>query len=332
VRRTDYNTSGAVATWKGGITYSVNDVVRLRATRSRDIRAPNANELFALGAQVGHFPILDPVNPAGSNPAAAVFSNGNSSLQPEKADTITAGIVLSPVSHLNLSLDYWDIKVHGAIISLGPQTIVNLCATSTPALCNLIQRDNTGQITSILAVPQNLQEQHIRGEDFELSYVLPLDTLLHDAPGNLSFHVLGNHIDTITLQGAGSYLQLAGSMEQPTVQSVGGQPHWRGNFTAGYTNGPLTLSATARYIGGGMLRDEWTSADINQLTSSSRTYLDLSIQHQLMENDIASVQLFATVVNALNKDPPVTGQGGLTTRALYDMIGRTYTAGFRFKF
>ena len=324
-RRTDYNTSGTVATWKGGVTYAVNDIVRLRATRSRDIRAPNANELFALGGQVGHFPIIDPLTNS-TSPSVAVFSNGNPALQPEKADTTTAGFVLSPVSHLNLSLDYWDIQVHGAIISLGPQTIVDQCYAGAASLCNAIHRDGSGQISTIQAVPENLQQQHIRGEDFELSYLLPL------VPGNLSFHVLANHIDTITLQGAGSYLQLAGSMEQPTVQSIGGQPHWRGNVTTTYTNGALTLSATARYVGGGMLRDEWTSANINQLTSGSRTYLDLFIQRDLIDNDNTNLQLFASVVNATNLDPPVTGQGGLTTRALYDMIGRTYTAGVRFKF
>jgi iron complex outermembrane receptor protein len=45
-----------------------------------------------------------------------------------------------------------------------------------------------------------------------------------------------------------------------------------------------------------------------------------------------NVQLFASIVNATNRDPPITEQGGVTTRALYDVIGRTYTLGARFHF
>ncbi len=41
VRWTDYSTSGEVTTWKAGLSWQINDDLRLRGTRSRDIRAPN---------------------------------------------------------------------------------------------------------------------------------------------------------------------------------------------------------------------------------------------------------------------------------------------------
>ncbi len=41
VRLTDYDTSGSVTTWKYGATYEPLSWLRFRATRSRDIRAPN---------------------------------------------------------------------------------------------------------------------------------------------------------------------------------------------------------------------------------------------------------------------------------------------------
>ncbi len=332
-RITDYNTSGTVATWKGGITYDINDSVRLRGTRSRDIRAPNANELFAQGGQVGHFTVLDPKT--GNSESIAEYANGNPNLDPEKADTTTFGIVFNPsfVPRLHASLDFYDIKVTGAILSFDPQTIVDLCSTSEPGLCGLIKRGADGNITEIDNAPRNLQEQHIAGADFELTYSLPVDSFLKDAPGELSFHTTATYVSTITLQDAsGSYLQLAGSMEQPTVQNIGGQPHFRGNITTTYTNGPVTLSATGRYVGGGKLRDEWGPLDINQVTSSSRTYLDLFASRDVLDRDGMNIQLFASIVNATNRDPPITEQGGVTTRALYDVIGRTYTLGARFHF
>jgi iron complex outermembrane recepter protein len=332
-RVTDYNTSGTVATWKGGVTYDINDSVRLRGTRSRDIRAPNANELFAKGGQVGHFTVLDPVT--GNSESVAEYANGNPDLKPEIADTTTVGIVFNPsfVPRLHASLDFYDIKVSGAILSFDPQTVVDLCNTSEPGLCGMIKRGADGNITEIDNAPRNLQEQHIAGADFELTYSLPADSFLKDAPGDLSFHTTATYVSTITLQDAsGSYLQLAGSMEQPTIQSIGGQPHLRGNITTTYTVGATTLSATGRYVGGGKLRNEWGPLDINQVTSSSRTYLDLFASRDVLDRDGMNVQLFASIVNATNRDPPITEQGGVTTRALYDVIGRTYTIGARFHF
>lgn len=47
VRVADYSTSRAVTPWKLGLTFSPVGAVMLRATRSRDIRAPNLGELFA---------------------------------------------------------------------------------------------------------------------------------------------------------------------------------------------------------------------------------------------------------------------------------------------
>src|SRR5690606_34049907 len=49
VRATDYSTSGYVTTWKLGATWAPIEDIRFRITRSRDIRAPNLNELFQAG-------------------------------------------------------------------------------------------------------------------------------------------------------------------------------------------------------------------------------------------------------------------------------------------
>ena len=61
VRATDYSTSGYVTTWKIGLTYSPIDNVSFRATRSRDIRAPDLSELFQAG-QTSTTVVIDPQN------------------------------------------------------------------------------------------------------------------------------------------------------------------------------------------------------------------------------------------------------------------------------
>ncbi len=53
VRATSYNTSGDYTSWKAGLDWHMNDQLRFRATRSRDIRAPN---LFDIASAVTNVP------------------------------------------------------------------------------------------------------------------------------------------------------------------------------------------------------------------------------------------------------------------------------------
>ena len=57
------------------------------------------------------------------------------------------------------------------------------------------------------------------------------------------------------------------------------------------------------------------------------------MQYALIDNGDDKVSLFAAVSNLLDKDPPITGTGGFATvRSLYDVVGRTYTLGVRFRY
>src|SRR6185369_17809382 len=46
VRFADYAGAGQVWAWKGGLSWELNDQLRVRATRSRDVRAPNLRDRF----------------------------------------------------------------------------------------------------------------------------------------------------------------------------------------------------------------------------------------------------------------------------------------------
>ncbi len=64
IRATDYSSSGFVTTWRAGATWQPIDDIRLRVTRSRDIRAPNLNELFQAGT-ANSDSVQQPVLPGG---------------------------------------------------------------------------------------------------------------------------------------------------------------------------------------------------------------------------------------------------------------------------
>lgn len=325
-RITDYSTSGTVTTWKVGGTWAVNDAVRFRATRSRDIRAPSMAELFS-GATTAQFGPFDPV--LNQSYSVQTVTRGNRSLQPEKADTLTAGVVLSPdfIPSLRLSVDYYDIKLKGAILALSANAIVDRCYRDQPQLCGLITRGADGRISQVESSPQNLQSVHTRGVDVEIAYRLPV------ASGDLSLRGLVTYVDKMSMDDGRTETELAGSTDQPTIASIGGQPHWRANVNASYESGPATLSLTGRYVGGGNINNAYTYKDLNVLKHSGRLYIDLSAQYAIIDDGDRKVSVFGAVANLLDQDPPITGTGGFATvRALYDVVGRTYTAGVRFRY
>jgi iron complex outermembrane receptor protein len=326
-RITDYSTSGTVATWKVGATWDIVDAVRIRAARSRDIRAPSLTELFSTGAQSSFF-VIDPAT--GTQATVRVNTMGNPNLRPEKADTWTGGIVFRPdfVPGFSLSVDYYDIKVGGALNTLPFDQIVSGCYNGQPTLCTLLTREN-GVLTAIAASPINLDSLKTSGVDIEASYRMP-----ELFGGTLSVRALATYVDKLVirspLSGAKEY---AGSIIQPTIASIGGQPHWKANASITYERGPTTVSITERYVGGGVIDTTFTSKTRNVLSVNGRAYTDMALSYRLVERGDTAVELFGVVNNLFDKAPPIAIVGGFpTARTLYDYVGRTYTAGARLRF
>ena len=111
-------------------------------TRSRDIRSPNVAELFSL-TSIGIGPQVDQ-DSAGrtgipgytATPAqVTTFAGGNVDLKPELSSTLTIGGSYSPsfAPGLQFSVDYYDIKIDGAIIALSASDVTAACAAGSQA-------------------------------------------------------------------------------------------------------------------------------------------------------------------------------------------------------
>jgi iron complex outermembrane receptor protein len=137
VRFTDYSTSGYVTTWKVGATYSPVSDITFRATRSRDIRAPGLGELFIAGRS-GTGQVLDPSN--GVSSVIVTRIEGNPNLLPEKANTTGVGVVYQPawLPGFGASVDFYNIDIGGAIVSLSAQNYVDRCFEGETAICSFI--------------------------------------------------------------------------------------------------------------------------------------------------------------------------------------------------
>lgn len=337
-RLTDYRTSGQVETWKAGINYTINDVLRLRGTRSRDIRAPNIQELFAAGQTLIYI-VNDSAR--GESYAVSTTQGGNPGLKPEIADTLTMGAVLSPMRGLRFSLDYYDIKIEGAIAALTAQQIVTRCNNGDSGTCALVTREastggtSPGQITGMRLAPANFQSIATAGIDVEATYRSGL------WGGDLDLRILGTYITKLELIGdGGTRTILAGQLGQALVDGVNGSPNLRFTTSASYARDPYRVSLTGRYIGGGLVTRDVTATKppgtpiSDKMEGAERFYLDLSGELTLFRpaGEKSKVALYGTILNLLNTDPPILGYDWATARHLYDVIGRQYTVGVRFNF
>ncbi len=116
-RLTRYSTTGQARTWKFGATWQAVDDLLIRATRSRDIRAPTLYDLFS-GAQTTQASALDPHT--GINSGFFSVSSGNPNLQPEVGYTTTVGFSYQPgwLEGFAMSVDYYRIDMTGAVATL----------------------------------------------------------------------------------------------------------------------------------------------------------------------------------------------------------------------
>jgi len=96
-RHANYSTSGDAESWKAGMVWQLQSDLRLRASRSRDIRAPNISELFTAGTQQNSN--IDDTFPGGTGltfQGVPRVTSGNPNLKPEVANSAVVGFVYQP--------------------------------------------------------------------------------------------------------------------------------------------------------------------------------------------------------------------------------------------
>lgn len=340
IRRTDYSTSGAVTTWKLGAVYEPIAGVRFRATRSRDIRAPNLSELFGPRTRrtIG---LTDPLTGLQTNPTVITGSNPNLSV--EAADSWTVGAVLTPsggfLGRFRMSVDYYNIKVKNAIGTLGAQTLAERCNQGATQFCALITRDpTTNTILEVQDVYLNSNELRTKGFDIEFQYRQPLGGL-----GSLNAQLLANITQALTTVDSAGAVDRAGQTGFRTG-TVPGVPDYVIDGLLTWTKGDFQLTGHGKYIPSGIYWTNFTGPDqpgysITSPTSvdnnrvPSRFYLDLTARVKVPVVDGREFELFGTINNLLDRDPPsIPGPSGGTNQILFDPVGRAFKIGARVRF
>ena len=366
-RYSDDDTSGNYDTYKVGLSSMFWDSkLLLRAGYNRAVRSPSLNDLYysqRIALNSGGTDLCAGPNPAytaeqcartgvplsaygnvTANPANQynMLTGGNPNLEPEIADTYTVGFAVEPIEGLNLSLDWYNVQIEGAIGGIGYNAIQILCMEQN-LYCDRIHRDarageydlwvglasdpETGHINNL---PGNIGVFEREGLDLAVNYAFDL------GPGRLTTGLVGNYVlkdftQTLAAESSTGY-DCKGLVNDTYLCQT---PKWRHVASVRYAWDRFTAGLRWRYIDGMDYKDVDGSqlSDVIWIKGSvpSFSYLDLS-----GSVSFGSALLTLGVNNVLDKEPPFVGDSGLAANANalggYDQAGRYIFGSISLKF
>jgi len=305
--------------------------LRLRASQQGANRAPNAQELLA-PSQPDSF-LRDPCAGVTPTPTQAqcartgvtpaqygqiaranglfeynAILGGNQDLKAETATTRALGIVLQPqiLRGFNATIDWWDIRLKGAISNIGAQTIVDSCiASGDPLFCSRVHRDpngslwlGNGYVDNRLA---NLGSLKVRGIDGSADYSARLGRL-----GSVNVEFRGSYVLRWIVDNGklSTPYHCAGSFGAP----CGMQPRWRHSARATWDpSGSTSLSFQWRHTGGVKLAALDPKFNLTDqvipayATLRAQDYFDVAAVFQVRKG----FELRLGVNNVLDRQPPL---------------------------
>ena len=359
-RYSDYDNAGSATTWKAGLQWQPVPELRLRTMFQRSVRAPNLFEAFQeqgsrTGVYVFDAPSDDPCS-AAADPVAnglreaciatglpadqvGVFEatpgypvtflfGGNPSLEPEEADSFTAGVVFSSEAFdgWRLAVDYFDIEIEDTI---GPLDATLVCfdpLNEGNLFCDNFTRDPDDYNIS------GVDEPYVnRG----LLTSRGLDTRVGYQAGAVSVDVLWTHMLETAVQQypGGREWDCAGRFGWPCTGAIDGATYPTNRVTTfvGYAVGELGIDLTWRWIGStdnaAPLASSLRGVDDPVLVTADtgdRHYLDLGVSYDF--TDALTARL--VVANLNDMSPPMMADAvnsNNTDTAMYDVFGRSYS-------
>jgi iron complex outermembrane recepter protein len=356
-RYADYSTVGGTFTWNIAGTWAPVRDVRVRASYSQAIRAPNVSELFDPAVAVTFRP-SDPcnirdlddriadgapnaqrrkencaialtalgVNPTTyRDPLGSRFpgtASGNPDLQEETATTWTAGGILQPgfLPGLTLSADYYSIEIENAIGLIDSQVIVNNCydlASLNNQYCSFFDRGSDGGFTFLRQSQLNFSRIETSGVDMTAAYQFDLGR------SRFSLRATANWIEKLN--------RFFDPEDPALVNPALGElytPEWSGVASATWSIDGVSLTWRTQYIGGQAVSPaveiETIDADFGDAGWQSPYWVhDLSASFVWNEG----FEIYGGVNNLTNREPYIAS-------AAYPVsaVGRFYFLGMRAKF
>ncbi|MBW3783271.1 TonB-dependent receptor [Aeromonas veronii] len=313
-----YSDFGSAFSPKASLRYQPLDNLMFRTSWSQSFRAPGLDDLYAADSFSADF-AKDYVRCNATGTANCpekqydVTRQSNKNLKEETADTFTIGAAYNPLDNLNLSLDYYYIKIDDVIQLATAQTQIyqELNSGSNP---NVIRLPN-GTIKEIKAGMVNLGQLKTSGIDFKADYKYDFNTF------------------TVRYDFGGTYILryeeglFAGG---PMIDKKGwnGKPDLRLNSGIG-ANFPQLWNL-----------DTYLSA--NYIDSQSQDYVDGQEEGHIASNTVWNLNVAVDtswngkiqtgVKNMFNRGPSLSNDGFTYDEDLYSIDGRIYYIDYTQKF
>jgi outer membrane receptor protein involved in Fe transport len=350
-RWSDYSTFGPSSTYRAGLDWQVTDWLRLRTGFNHAVRAPNIAEMYE-PQQLGVFQGADPCEGetpiysfeqcARSGVTAEQYGNippipdfdfwglnvlrgGNPELDPEEADTLTLGLVFEIGETMQLSLDYWDVQIEGAIETMEGAIALEQCL-QYDRLCDLVHRaPGSGSLWRsrdgyVYGIAWNLGELHSRGVDVAWDW----------SPGaNWQIGLVGSYYlkkettaipgDRDTTWDCAGIAKVIGYWTDDTDFCYP-TPEWRHIATVTYdSGGAWALTGRWRYFGD--VSYEGTGDELAAKTLTDQNYFDLNTVFRFGDTH----DVILGVNNVLDEEPPLLGNAmsdNANSFSMYDQLGR----------
>ncbi|MGX5175087.1 TonB-dependent receptor [Aliikangiella sp. IMCC44653] len=286
------------------VGYRPFDSLLLRGSWGKSFRAPDMQRLFG-GDTQSFVDIVDPAylidengaicnDPQAPNCNPGIIQSvnltvgSNINLEEEEGSNLGFGAVWEVNRQLDISLDYFDIRLDKVVTTLSAQALVDICFF-TGVLCDFVQRDVNGTLfgsdAEIYTGALNFAEQDTRGLDLVVNYQW------NNSAGDFLTKLSITYVDE---------LQTRFSEETERVENVGlgVLPEYRANFLFDWQKADYGLTAKLSFI------DEMAGLYCFECEKSnyqaSWTTLSLSGRYSLNE----FIQLRLGLNNLTNRKPP----------------------------
>lgn len=265
-----YDTYGSSVTPKVGVKYVPLNELTLRGTYAGGFRAPNPVEIGTSGSSAGYLPplvdtalcnLVKPGQPCDIGVGGTQLQLPGKDLRPEKSRSMTIGFIFEPVPTMNVSVDYYDIRIRNQIVSVGlfgqgqidtPEAYgTKLYRVNSPTTPNAAPTSADDTILYGTYPFINLGSARTSGVDVDLRMKLDAGAWGQFTPQLQWSHMIRYTID----RGPGQVYEMAGTHGPSFVSTNTGTPKDRASLGLAWSRGPVELSGTLNYISGMKVED-----------------------------------------------------------------------------
>src|SRR5690606_14935297 len=354
---------------KVALAWGLTDGLMMRASWSQSFLAPNimltnANDMTVSNTRTDYYVCeadirngdIDSINRCSESYSTVEQRSGNKDLEPETADTWSAGFVFQPTflpegfGELTLTADYWSIEQEDVIGILGGSTqlaldyLLRMQGSYNPAVIRndpddsrIAQFEGTGlepvgTVARIEDIYINRLPRTTRGLDFSASWRLETDNA-----GTFNIQANASRLIEMTQEPTADEQMILEAQQQGFIDDgfnisqagslVGynGTPEWRASLSASWRINDWKVGTFTRYAG----KFESTSAEggcskLFQVPRGATTDVYLERRFRETGNFLANSAIRLTVRDVADSEPPLAP----TTSGFYTKVhsarGRGY--------